>query len=475
MLFGKRKVIKMMVLILSLGLCLSSTAFASKVLEETQKSFANVAKTVYPSVVTLTPGRKWDAHSEEYFVPHEDPVFGDMPQSSRVPDRRYSKVRIGSGVIIDPRGYILTNQHLLDDMEADDVLNVRLFDGRHFEGVVKGRDPRYDIAIVKIEAYEDLPAIKLGDSSKVDVGNWAIAIGNPYGFAFDDAMPTMTVGVVGALNRSLPGFVGMKRSYTNLIQTDAAINVGNSGGPLTDIYGNVIGINVAIVSSSGGSEGLGFAIPSNLCQDLVAEVIEGREVLYSWLGVNVQNINSSLADYFKYPYNSGVLVIKCVAHSPGRIGGVREKDIITYFGDKQINRVEDLLNAINSAKVGQKVTLRLYRDGYEREVDVIMGSRPKTGGEAKKTRDALLWKGMKVDNVTYQRAHELGIPSLKGAVVEEVVPGSSADRAGISVGEVIVSINDKTVQNIDDYYSHIAGISGEVLVKTLRGFFVLKQ
>lgn len=450
-----------------------------------QDSFRKVATVMYPAVVSITTIQIQRQRGGIYYVPQRDPLFegffGDFFNQNRggyglrMPDREFKKVGIGSGVIIDPRGYILTNYHVVEDAK-DNTVTVKLTDGEEYEGTIEGSDPRYDVALIKIHREEAFPAAVLGDSSQLHIGDWAIAIGNPYAFAFDDASPTMTVGIVSALNRSLPGWVGMKRSYTNLIQTDAAINVGNSGGPLVNIKGEVVGINVAIFSTTGANEGIGFAIPSKLCRDLVAEVIEGKEVLYSWLGVSVQSLNNELAAFFNYPYSNGVLVIRTLPNSPAAIGGIRDGDIITYFNDRQITKVDDLLNAINSSRVGSKVAITVFRHETEYELDIIMGSRPRDIAE--KGRDVLLWRGMKVDNITYEVSRDLNVSNLKGVVITEIQKGTPADESGLTVGEVLTQINSIPINNLEDYYSAIYDLesfNGAVLVKTLRGYFVLKE
>ncbi len=463
------------------------SAYASEgedILLGIQSSFSAVAEKVYPSVVSITTVQVKKQRGGIYYIPHSDSFFDDFfgeffgmqrrGYGFRMPDREFKKVGIGSGVIIDPRGYVLTNHHVVEEAFENEV-TVRLADGREMEATVSGSDPRYDVALIKIENKDsEFNSAIVGDSSLVKVGDWAIAIGNPYGFAFDDASPTMTVGVVSALNRSLPGWIGMKRSYTSLIQTDAAINMGNSGGPLVNIKGEVIGINVAIVSTTGGNQGIGFAIPANLCQDVIAEVIEGKEILYSWLGVSVQNLNKELAQYFRYPYTEGVLIIKAIANGPARIGGLRDGDIITYFNELPIKKVDDLLKCVNSSRVGEKITITVYRNEAEVEVDVIMGSKPREikGHEG---MDMLYWRGMKIDNITYEVARELNLPNLKGVVITDIQHNSSAERAGLSAGEIILEINNTPIHSVDDYYAAIYDLEREVLIKTLRGYFVLKE
>ena len=211
-----------------------------------------------------------------------------------MPDRDYKQVGLGSGVIIDSSGYILTNQHVIDQA---DKIKVTLSDGREFKGEIKGQDARSDLAVIKIVA-KDLPAVELGNSEKLRIGEWVVAIGNPFGFALEGAEPTVTVGVISALHRSLGKILSRNRDYTDLLQTDAAINPGNSGGPLVNLKGEVVGINVAIFSTSGGYQGIGFAIPINAAKRIISQLIAGKEVLYGWLGITIQDLTEDMAKYF---------------------------------------------------------------------------------------------------------------------------------------------------------------------------------
>jgi len=272
-----------------------------------------------------------------------------------VPEREFHRSGLGSGVIIDPQGYILTNQHVV---EGANKLTVILSDGRQFAAEVKGSDSRSDLAVIKIEA-EDLPVAGLGDSDTLKIGQWVVAIGNPFGFAMQNPEPTVTVGVVSALHRTLGNAMVQDRDYTDLIQTDAAINPGNSGGPLVDIRGNVIGINVAIVSTTGGNQGIGFAIPVNSAKRIISKLIEGKKIEYGWLGISIQELNDDLAKYFGLGADKkGVLIADVLAGGPGDKGGLRPGDIIIKFDNHPIRDVKSLLQWWVAARSAKKCPLK---------------------------------------------------------------------------------------------------------------------
>jgi len=253
----------------------------------------------------------------------------------KIPTRNRQHLGLGSGVIIDKRGYILTNEHVISGAE---IIIVTLSDGRKFNAVLKGSDYRSDLAIIKIEA-EELYSAELGDSDNLCPGQWAIALGNPFGFAVQNPKPTIAFGVISALHRALPMTASRGRAYLDLMQTDASINPGNSGGPLLNIKGQVVGINVAIFSSAPGSDAIGFAIPINNAKLILAKLLKGEEVLYGWLGLEVQELNSVLADYFKLNKPEGVLLIQVFQNSSAAKAGLKVEDIIIKFNGKSINKV----------------------------------------------------------------------------------------------------------------------------------------
>ncbi len=398
-----------------------------------------------------------------------DDFFGEMPE------REYKRVGLGSGVIIDPQGYILTNEHVIN---GADKIKVTLSDGREFKAEVKGQDPRADLAVVKIDA-RDLPVARLGDSDGVKIGQWVVAIGNPFGFALQNPEPTVTAGVVSALHRSLGRTADRNKDMSDLIQTDAAINPGNSGGPLVNLRGEVIGINVAIFSTSGGYQGIGFAIPVNNAKRIISRLIEGKEITYGWLGVSVQDLNDDLARYFGVTDKKGALVANVLADGPAEKAGMKKSDVIVSFDNKPVENVRGLLSLVGKEEVGRKIKVTVLRDKREQNLDIMIGARPQnveeTGiPEAEKPSGS--WRGIQVQSIQPDSKRRYKIPEDEGVVVVDVEPESPADEAGISPGDVILEINKQKVRTPADYQRITAGLkSGDALVVTSRGYVVIKD
>jgi len=395
-----------------------------------------------------------------------DDFFGGMP------DREFKQRGLGSGVIIDPEGYILTNEHVIRDA---DKITVTLSDGREFKGEIKGSDARSDLAVIKINA-RNLPVAALGDSDKLKIGQWVVAIGNPFGFAMQNPEPTVTAGVISALHRSLGRTLAQDKDYNDLIQTDAAINPGNSGGPLVNLKGEIVGINVAIFSTSGGYQGIGFAIPANNAKRIISRLIEGKQVLYGWLGVTVQDLNDDLAKHFGLTDKTGALVAGVVEKSPAEKAGIKEGDVIRQFDNQPTNSVRDLLNVVGKAEVGRKVKVKIIRDKKEMSIDVEIGERPQdlekmgaqTAGEPGR------WRGMAAADISSQNAKRFRIEASRGVVVTDIESGSQADEAGIIPGDVILEINKQSIKSVADYNKVIKDIKGDCLIRTARGYFLIK-
>ncbi|MBM3245354.1 MAG: Do family serine endopeptidase, partial [Candidatus Omnitrophica bacterium] len=390
------------------------------------------------------------------------------------PEREYKRVGLGSGVIINKEGYILTNEHVIK--EADKI-TVTLPDGREFKGEIKGQDPRSDLAVIKIDA-KNLPAAKLGNSDDLKIGQWVVAIGNPYSFAMQNPEPTVTTGVISALHRSLGRTLSQDRDYNDLIQTDAAINPGNSGGPLVNLRGEVIGINVAIFSTSGGYQGIGFAIPVDAAKRIISRLIEGKKIVYGWLGITVQEMNEDLAKHLGLPDRNGVLVAKVLEDGPAKRAGMKEGDIIKQVNSTAINNVRELLGAVGKIEVGKHARVLAFRDKKTVTLDVIIGERPVSEeGQAGTESDAKVssWRGLKVENLTPEIAKRFRAEETQGVIVMDIEPGSSADDSGVIPGDVILSINKNPVKNILDYEKITRSLRGDALIRTARGFFLIKE
>ena len=414
---------------------------------------------------------------DEFFNKFFEDFFGEIPE------KELKRSGLGSGVIIDKEGYILTNEHVVG---GADKITVTLSDGRQFKGTLKGTDPRSDLAVIKIDA-PNLPVAALGDSDTLKIGQWVVAIGNPFGHILSNPEPTVTTGVVSALNRSLPRNSRNDSDYSDLIQTDAAINPGNSGGPLVNLSGDIVGINVAIFSTSGGYQGIGFAIPVNNAKRIIQQLIEGKKVAYGWIGVSIQNIDERLAKYFELPASEGVLVAKVLAQGPAEKAGVKDGDIILEADGKKILNMNALLKHIGSAPAGQPVTLTVLRDNkkleipvtvqkrpsFDEEGDIITESEAEAAPEEAKSSDE--WRGLEIKEITPNLARQLRLPETDGVLITEILPESPAEIGGLRQGDIIIEINKKLVKNADDFYKATKNAKGSCLIRVLRGYFVIEE
>jgi serine protease Do len=287
--------------------------------------------------------------------------------------------------------------------------------------------------------------------------------------------PTVTAGVIGALHRSLGTSISRDKDYNDLIQTDAAINPGNSGGPLVNLKGEVVGINVAIFSTTGGYQGVGFAIPVNNAKRIISRLIEGKKILYGWLGITVQDLTEDLAKYFDLPDKNGVLVAKILVNSPAQKAGIKESDIIKQFDSKQVKNVRELLNSVAAAQVGKKVKVLLAREKKELTVEVLIGERPENLDEMESTAAVKgAWRGMKAEDLNSRNAGRFKIEEKKGVVITNIEPGSSTDEAGLIPGDVVLEIDKQPVTSMPDYDKITKGLKGNVLLRTSRGYFLIK-
>jgi len=349
---------------------------------------------------------------------------------------------VGSGVVITKDGYILTNNHVVDGAKE---VKVTLTDGRDFTAKVIGRDPKTDIAVVKIDA-DNLPIVSLADSSKVKVGDVVLAVGNPFGVG-----QTVTEGIVSAKNR---GNMGIE-DYEDFIQTDAAINPGNSGGALVDIDGRLIGINTAILSDSGGSQGVGFAVPSDLARTVMESLVKNGRVTRGYIGVMIQSITPALAQEFNLKETTGALVGDVVANGPAEQAGFKEGDVVTEFNGQKITDSRQLQLTVAETSPGSKVPVKILRDGENKTLEVTVKQLPGSGSVAEagsqNGNDTGTLNGVGVGDLDPQARAQFHIPdTVHGAVVTQVEPGSAAAEAGLKTGDVIESINRHPVKNADD-------------------------
>ncbi len=404
--------------------------------------FAPVIDPVLPAVVSITSSRIVKVPQQQNPL-FNDPFFqqffgGMLPRGPQTQRER----GLGSGVIVSPDGYILTNNHVID--KATDI-KVILSDKREFPGKVIGADPKTDIAVVKI-ATDKLPTVPLGDSAKLRVGDYAFAIGNPFGVG-----ETATMGIISATGRN-----GLDiEDYEDFIQTDAAINPGNSGGALLNARGDLVGINTAILSGgSGGNQGIGFAVPINMAKHVMDEILKHGKVVRGYIGVGIQEVTPDLAKAFNVPAEQGALVGNVDPKSPGGKAGLQRGDVITELNGEPVSGANDLRLKIGGMTPGTTVHLRVLRNGETREITLTLGEAP-AGKGANATENAeenSPMRGVQVEELNDSVRRELGLGSdVKGVVVTDVPDGSPAQDAGLQRGDVIEQVNRQTVNSVSDY------------------------
>jgi len=408
-------------------------------------SYAEVVKRVIPSVVKVEvttaakeatvdmPGIMNDPFFRQFFGNQ----FGGGRQRILTPPEH----GLGSGVIVTKDGYILTNCHVVDNA---DKVKVTLQDGRDFTAKVIGKDTGSDVAVVKIDA-RDLPAITLADSSKIEVGDVVLAVGNPFGLG-----QTVTMGIVSATGR-----VAMDLKYQDFIQTDAAINPGNSGGALVDTDGRLIGVNTAIFSRSGGNEGIGLAIPTDLAREVMVSLVKDGKVTRGYIGVSIQPLTPVLAKEFGLENDKGALIGEVLPNSPAAKAGLRNGDVIQEFNGKPVADGRRLQFEVANVAPGEKVPVRIWRDGTSKTMDVVVKEIP---GEVQMAGNSIgpaeasdTLQGVAVTDLNSQTRQKYSVPQrIQGAVVNQVDPNSAAADAGLKEGDVILEINKQPVKSADE-------------------------
>ena len=406
-------------------------------------------------------GREKDRGRErEQFKDFFGDEFFDRFFRGRPPEGEFKTESLGSGVIVDERGYILTNNHVI---EGASELKIKLGDKREFDAKVIGADPQTDVAVIKIESSDHLPAAKLGDSDKIRVGQWAIAIGSPFGL-----VQTVSAGIISATGRANVGVA----QYEDLIQTDAAINPGNSGGPLVNVKGEVIGINTAIFTRTGGYQGIGFAIPINMAKAIMRDLIDKGKVTRGWLGVVIQDLNPALAKSFGVTVTEGVLVSDIQSNSPAAEAGIERGDIVTEYNGTQVRDVNHLRNLVAPTEIGKAVTIKVLRDGKEKALSIKIGEQPpELFGLAPGAQPSAKNLGVTVQNLTPELAKSLGYEGEKGVLVSSVQPGSPGALADLREGDLIKEVNREKIDNVDTFRKAVAksGTDKDVLMLVRRG------
>ncbi len=438
----------------------NSTVAKDSTIPMVPANFSELAQKVRPGVVNIQVVKK--IRNVDYGFRHffgnqfnERNPFGDFfgPFSEENPPRGFEQRGVGSGFVMSREGYILTNNHVVEDAEQ---IKVKLPNGKEYDGKVVGRDPKTDLALIKIEGASDLYPLHLGNSDDIKVGSWVVAIGSPFGLE-----QTVTAGIVSAKGRVIGS-----GPYDNFIQTDASINPGNSGGPLINMNGEVVGINTAIIASG---QGIGFAIPINMAKEIVPQLQDKGHVTRGWLGVSIQEVTPELAKSFGTKEKKGALVAQVVSGSPAERSGIEQGDVIVEFDGKEVSDSKDLPRMVASTPIGKTVTVKLLRDGKFLDRQVKIGELEEKTEVAKSPSHKSL--GITVQNLTPEIAKELGMKKGMGVVVTRVEPGSPAANGGLQTGDVIREINRKPVKDVEDFVQKIekAKVQENILLLLRRG------
>ncbi|MDI6776087.1 MAG: DegQ family serine endoprotease [Syntrophales bacterium] len=410
-------------------------------------SFAELAERLKPAVVNISTTKTIRAGGafrspfgggspfDRYFGGDDffERFFGDVPR------REFKQKSLGSGFIISHDGYIFTNNHVVE--RAEKIL-VKLSDGKEYEAKIIGKDAKTDIALIKIKPDNSLPVVEIGDSEKLRVGDWVLAIGNPFGLE-----QTVTAGIVSAKGRVIGA-----GPYDNFIQTDASINPGNSGGPLFNMEGKVIGINTAIVAQG---QGIGFAIPVNMAKDILPDLKTKGKVSRGWIGVSVQEITEDIAQSLKLKTKNGALIAEVFEGDPADRAGLKTGDIVIEVNGKKTKDTHELLMIIASSHVGDNISVKVLRDGKENTFQVVVAER-KEQSELAAVREKSEGFGMTVQEITPEIARHLDVSPKTGVIVAEVQEGSPADEAGIRPMDIILQVNKVKIYSLKDYFREIS-------------------
>lgn len=433
----------------------ASTDDSTEILGRLGNAMAKIAEQVKPSIVNISTTRMIKAQRHPFF---DDPFFRRFFGDDPFWQQRRKVTNLGSGVIATSDGFILTNNHVIEG--AEDIL-VKLSNNKEYKGRVVGTDKRSDLAVIKIEE-RNLPTIKWGDSDKLRVGEIVLAIGNPYGLN-----QTITMGIVSALGRSGIGIT----DYEDFIQTDAAINPGNSGGALINMKGELVGINTAIFSTTGGYQGIGFAIPANMAKSVMNSIIKQGKVVRGWLGVHIQPLTPELIKQFNLKEDYGVLLSDIVEGGPAEKAGLKRGDVIVEYGGKKVEGPLHLRNIVASTPPGQTVPIKVIRDGKTIIFRVKIEELPSEDDLQAGLKTPNKFRGIYVKDLTDEFLKRSGIKKkIKGVVIDNIEQDSPA-FGRLREGDIIIEINRRTIENVEDFNGITANIKPEqdALLSVIRG------
>ncbi len=432
-------------------------------------TFSNLVKKASPSVVYISTETKISTRNFTPFGQNPNDPFNDFFRrffDDRIPRNLPPQKALGTGFIIDRDGYILTNNHLVD---GADKINVKLENEEEFKAKIIGRDPETDLALIKIDGAENLVSLKLGDSNKLEVGDWVVAIGNPFGLGH-----TVTAGIVSAKYRDINS-----GPFDNFIQTDAAINPGNSGGPLMNITGEVIGINSAIFSQTGQNAGIGFAIPINMAKDLLPMLKQGK-VVRGYLGAMVQSIDSVLKDKFNLKDDKGALIADLTPGGPAEKAGLERGDVIVKFQGKDVEDRNKLVSMVSSTPVGTSAKVDVVRKGKIKTFNVILDERPGSEETPAVLETSSIDLGLDLEEITPENARRWGITRTEGLLITQVEYNSPAAEAGLRRGDIILEVDQDKVTTVSEFNRKIQDYKpGDVILllvsrQDTTGYYTIK-
>lgn len=418
--------------------------------------FADVVKPVLPAVVNISSSRLVKPQGNQLNPFFNDPFFQQFFGGQAPQPRPQREEALGSGVIVTHDGYILTNNHVV--AKGTDI-KVFLPNKQQYPAKVVGTDQKTDIAVLKIQA-TNLPTVVFGDSSKLQIGDYVLAIGDPFGIG-----ETVTMGIVSATARNQLGI----ENYEDFIQTDAAINPGNSGGALINARGELIGINTAILSGgSGGNQGIGFAIPINLARYIMGQLLKYGKVTRGFLGVGIQDVSAPVAKTYGVPANQGAIISDVQPNSPAAKVGLERGDVITQLNGQPVQGANDLKLKVGETRPGTTVHLKVLRNGSARDVSLTLGEQPENqqrAGTGSSEQQPTLMQGVEVQNLTPDILQQLGLPgNTKGVVVANVAPGSAAEASGLQRGDVIEQVNRHPVDSVSQYEREVRAAGNQTIV-----------
>ncbi len=445
----KKTMIALSLLLVAAATLQAEESAPKNILRETGNAFAAIAKQALPAVVFIDVETTIEVPQYGYrYQPFRDSWGrrGQLAIPQELEPKKYSQEGQGTGFIISKDGYILTNNHVVNDA---DRITVILADDRKFSAKVVGSDPKTEVALIKIEDPEELPFLELGDSDALEVGEWVLAAGNPFGLS-----QTVTAGIVSAKGRSEVGIA----EYGNFIQTDAAINPGNSGGPLLDIDGKVVGINTAIYTRSGGYMGIGFAIPINQAIQIKDQLIQHGKISRSVLGVFIQDVDEELAKSFGLDEKAGILVSQIMEGSAAEEAGLKEGDIIVEMDGKKVGKVGAFRSRVAATPPNTKVKLKIFRNGKYKNVSAI--TKELEGGGVAASSEVLEKIGISVDDLDGEAARRLRHEGETGVLVTEVEQNSPAWKAGMQPGQIITSVDRKPVETVEEFMNALSEAEG---------------